>query len=374
LIKKRFGKVSLLNLKRFYRRFGLLTAFPLLLHFSSFSSGGNLGSVRTLLRDSSGTDTTGKILATDPIKDSSKLFASLLSPDEGRISNFSVNPQAKLFVDDYIRKHNRSLNNMKVWGKPYFNLYDHILSSYGVPVQLKYLSVIESSLSSNAISWAGAVGPWQIMEDAAREHGLRTGYYDDRLDYIKSTNAAAQILKQLYSTYGDWLLVIAAYNCGTGNVNQAIAKGRSRNFWQIQYYLPEETRNHVKKFIATHYFFEGDGSVVTMTASEAQNAVFSNAINKPADAYMELVASCATINIYGKYNSVVIANTLMMDITVFNQLNPNIDTELAKGGIYPLRIPADKVSLFQAKKIEILKQSVELFLNQASVEPAAGSK
>jgi membrane-bound lytic murein transglycosylase D len=89
---------------------------------------------------------------------------------------------------------------------------------------------------------------------------------------------------------------------------------------------------------------------------------------------MELVASCATINIYGKYNSVVIANTLMMDITVFNQLNPNIDAELAKGGIYPLRIPADKVSLFQAKKIEILKQSVELFLNQASVEPAAGSK
>jgi membrane-bound lytic murein transglycosylase D len=89
---------------------------------------------------------------------------------------------------------------------------------------------------------------------------------------------------------------------------------------------------------------------------------------------MELVASCITINIYGKYNSVVIANTLMMDISVFNQLNPNIDAELAKGGIYPLRIPPDKVALFQSKKIEILKQSVELFLNSANTDTSAGSK
>jgi membrane-bound lytic murein transglycosylase D len=164
--------------------------------------------------------------------------------------------------------------------------------------------------------------------------------------------------------------VIAAYNCGSGGVNQAISRGRSKNFWDIQYYLPEETRNHVKKFIATHYFFEGDGSIATMTASEAQNSTFANAANKSGDPYAELVASCATVNIYGKYNSVVIANTLMMDILVFNQLNPNIDNVLATGGIYPLRIPSEKVEMFQAKKIEILKQSVELLLNSATTGAA----
>ena len=90
-------------------------------------------------------------------------------------------------------------------------------------------------------------------------------------DYIKSTNAACKILKELYNTYGDWLLVIAAYNAGAGSVNRAIAKAHSKNFWDIQYYLPLETRNHVKKFIATHYFFEGDGSIATVTGNEAKN-------------------------------------------------------------------------------------------------------
>ena len=97
----------------------------------------------------------------------------------------------------------------------------------------------------------------KIMAAAAHESGLHTGNYDERSDYVKSTNAAARILSNLYSTYRDWLLVIAAYNCGTANVNRAITKAHSNNFWKIQYYLPEETRNHVKKFIATHYYFEG---------------------------------------------------------------------------------------------------------------------
>ena len=317
------------------------------------------------LNDTDHIDTSNKLKTSSPFIDSSKFFINLLTSDKNQNnSTFSVNPEAKLFVDDYIRSHTSYFNNMRIWGKPYFDLYDHILSSYGVPVQLKYLSVIESSLSSTAVSWAGAVGPWQIMADAARQYGLRTGYYDDRLDYIKSTNVAARILKNLYADYKDWLLVIAAYNCGEANVNRAITKAHSKNFWDIQYYLPEETRNHVKKFIATHYYFEGNGSVATMTADEAKNFVVTNTANN--NSYSALAANAATINIYGKYNSVVIANTLMMDIETFNQLNPNIDNVLAKGEIYPMRIPADKADLFQAKKNEILKQSVELFLNAAA--------
>ena len=302
--------------------------------------------------------------------DSSKLFQSLLTPNVANSAfNFQMNAEAKFFSDDYIKKHANHYNRMKVWGKPYFALYDRILSSYGIPVQLKYLSVIESSLSSTAVSWAGAAGPWQIMSDAAREHGLNTNYYtDERYDYIKSTNAACKILKELYATYGDWLLVIAAYNAGAGSVNRAIAKAHKKSFWDIQYYLPLETRNHVKKFIATHYFFEGDGSITTLTGNDVNSLPGS----LPKDDYIQLASSCTTVNIYGKYNSVVIANALMMDISIFNRLNPDIDNVLAKGDIYPLRIPADKVQLFQAKKMDILKESVETLLSTAS--PVAAGK
>ena len=373
-MKKHFSQAFALKLRSFKLPFQIIGFLVLSFGAMAFSPSGNAAAANGhLIKDSSGTDSTNKVKKPAPVTDSSKLFVSLLSApnNQNKSSNFSVHPGAKLFVDDYIRKHTTTFNNMKIWGKPYFDLYDRILGSYGVPVQLKYLSVIESSLKSGAVSWAGAVGPWQIMGDAAREHGLRTGYYDDRLDYIKSTNAAAQILKELYNTYGDWLLVIAAYNCGSGGVNRAIARGRSKNFWTIQYYLPEETRNHVKKFIATHYYFEGDGGVATMTADEARNHIFKNAVSNN-DPYSSLVASSTTINIYGKYNSVVIANTLMMDLSLFNQLNPDIDNVLAKGDIYPLRIPSDKVEMFQSKKIEILKQSVELLLSSANGPANAG--
>jgi membrane-bound lytic murein transglycosylase D len=347
---------------------------PVILFFStcllSFSSAySNAQPSNNLAKDSSGIDSAQKANSALFTTDSSKLFTSLLTSSASNKSlDFSMNAEAKYYVDDYIKKHTAYFNNMKVWGKPYFDLYDRILTSYGIPVQLKYLSVIESSLSSTAVSWAGAVGPWQIMSGTAQEHGLRTSYYaDDRADYIKSTNAACQILKELYNTYGDWLLVIAAYNAGAGSVNKAIAKAHSKDFWDIQYYLPLETRNHVKKFIATHYFFEGDGSIATTTGDEVKNHTLQD-----KDDYLDVAANCITINLYGKYNSVIIANNLMIDISLFNQLNPGIDNVLTKGDIYPMRIPSDKIQLFQAKKIDMLKQSVELLLSTSAASTAAG--
>ncbi len=332
--------------------------------FTFFSSAycNNQPALQLSFKDSTGIDSTKKLHTALSATDSSKLFSNLLSSSVNNDLNFSMNAEEKFFADDYIKKHTAYLNNMKVWGKPYFDLYDKILSSYGIPVQLKYLSVIESSLRCTAVSWAGAVGPWQIMSDAAKQHGLKTNNYtDDRADYIKSTNAACKILKELYNTYGDWLLVIAAYNAGSGAVNKAIAEAHSKNFWNIQYYLPLETRNHVKKFIATHYFFEGNGSIATATADEAKNFTLNN--NSPKT---EVAANISTINIEGKYNSVVIANNLMMDIAAFNKLNPDIDNVLAKGNTYSLHIPADKLLLFQSKKTDILKQSVELLLSTSS--------
>lgn len=325
-----------------------------------------LSSHANLLTDTTGIDSIQKTKVSF-ISDSSKMFKSLLGTNAANNNalNFSMNAEARYFADDYIKKHTAYYNNMKVWGKPYFNLYDRILSSYGIPVQLKYLSVIESSLSGTAVSWAGAVGPWQILAEVAREQGLRIGFYDERADYVKSTNAACKILRDLYKNYGDWLLVIAAYNTGSGNVNRAIAKARSKNFWDIQYYLPLETRNHVKKFIATHYFFEGNGSAVTQNGGMAY--VLQN-----KDAYLDVAVTSTTINIFGKYNSVVIANNLMMDLSLFNKLNPGMDDVLAKGDIYPLRIPTDKLQLFQSKKNDMLRQSVELLLSTSNAAPASG--
>ena len=311
--------------------------------------------------------TSHKIYTDSTIVDSSKIFADLFSNSSFRQStsstgSFGVNSAAMSFVANYISLHSNHLEDMKIWGKPYFNLYDRILSQFGLPTGLKYLSVIESNLNSNAVSWAGAVGPWQLMPATAQQYGLRvSGFYDERTDYTRSTYAAARMLRELYTEYGDWLLVIAAYNAGAGSVDRAIKKAGSRNFWTLQYYLPEETRNHVKKFIATHYYFEGTGGVTTSTASEIKNSYSSNLFSNNNNTGFENDDN-TSISIYGKYNSVVISNALMIDINDFNGLNPDIDKKLAAGEIYPLTIPADKVELFQSKKLEMLRESVQLLL------------
>lgn len=307
--------------------------------------------------------------------DSSKMFADLFSNSIFQNSstsnkNFAINPAAMSFVTSYINTHGKGMSDMKTWGQPYFNLYDRILSQFGLPISLKYLSVIESNLNANCVSWAGAVGPWQLMPDAARQYGLRVyGYYDERTDYTRSTYAAARMLRDLYTQYGDWLLVIAAYNAGPGNVDRAIRQSGSRNFWQLQYFLPEETRNHVKKFIATHYYFEGAGGVTTSTAAEVKENYSSNLFTNSNNTGFENEDN-AKISIYGKYNSVVIANALMMDINDFNHMNPDMDKKLSEGEIYSLTIPADKVELFQSKKLEMLKESVQLLLSSANTQGA----
>jgi membrane-bound lytic murein transglycosylase D len=114
------------------------------------------------------------------------------------------------------------------------------------------------------------VGIWQLMPGTAKTLGLAvTKKYDERKLTYKSTKAAAKYLNDLYDQFGDWLLVLAAYNSGPGPVYTAIKKSGSRNFWTLQHYLPLETKLHVKRFISTHYFFEGEGSVTTLTKTEA---------------------------------------------------------------------------------------------------------
>lgn len=282
-----------------------------------------------------------------------------------------LNPRAVSFVQDYMETHTKDLLKMKDWGRPYFNMMDAVFTKYNLPIELKYLAVIESKLKSSAVSWAGAVGPWQFMPVTARELGLRvTRKVDDRKDYYKSTHAAAKYLRDLYGEFGDWLLVIAAYNGGPGNVYSAIKKsGGSRNFWAIQRYLPNETRNHVKKFIGTHYIFEGQGGITTLTKAETVeqiSAVSQLLANRNLTA-VEL-ANAKTIKVSGKYHSVVISKVIMMEIEEFNRYNPNFDRVMATAeNSYELKLPEDKMELFVANKYQILNESVQMLLSGASV-------
>ena len=185
-----------------------------------------------------------------------------------------LNKNAAPFVKAYIKKNGYFLGRTTKKNARYFAIMDSVFEENDLPVELKYLAFIESGLKYNAISHAGAVGPWAIMPVAAKEYGLKISKHrDERLDYYKSTYAAASLLRDLYDKYGDWLLVIAAYNCGPGGVQKAIKKSGSRNFWALQNFLPEETRKHVKKFIAVHYYFEGHGSLVTMTKAETEKHI-----------------------------------------------------------------------------------------------------
>lgn len=278
-----------------------------------------------------------------------------------------INPNAESYMQDYLKAHNSHLTKMKGWGQPYFNLIDNILSRYGLPRELKYLAVIESNLSTGATSIKGAGGPWQFMPYTARDYGLVVNnYLDERRDYYKSTHAAARYLLTLYSQMRDWLLVIAAYNGGPGRVYSAIKKSGSRNFWSLQYYLPAESRNHVKKFIATHYIMEGMGGITTTPNLGAQGAG-ANPYEKKPELTEEELATVAVQAVSGKYNSLVITKNLSMDIVQFNRYNPDFDNMMASNGNYDLRLPADKMQLFLANKYNILNECVQLLLGDTPV-------
>lgn len=282
--------------------------------------------------------------------------------------SMQVNPKAEWFMQDYLRNHGNRLTKMKTWAMPYFNLIDHILAQYGLPRELKYLAVIESDLKTSATSWVGAAGPWQFMPQTAREHGLMVNNLaDERRDYFKSTHAAARYLLELYRQMHDWLLVIAAYNGGPGRVYDAIRKSGSRNFWSLQYYLPEESRNHVKKFIATHYVMEA----MSANGFTSGNFYAPAGSNKPLDNHPALseveMAQTDKQTISGKYMAQVIAKNLSMPLDSFHRFNPEFDSRLAANGQYDLLLPTDKMQQFLSSKYQILNESVQLMLGNDEV-------
>lgn len=266
----------------------------------------------------------------------------------------TLHPLAIAFVRKYEERNEKRLENIISRYSRQMALIDKIMTSHELPMELKYLALIESEMFSGAVSKKGAVGPWQFMATTGRLMGLTiTRHRDDRRDLSKSTHAAAKYLKILHNQFDDWLLVIAAYNGGASRVESAIRRSQSRDFWKLQYYLPAESRAHVKKYIAARYILEKNLEV------EVPMINMDRLI-------MENLNDLSAMSIQGKYNSRVITQFLNMDMTTFDLYNPDFEKEVIAGG-YNLRLPKDKMKLFKEKRIDILNESIELLLKSNNV-------
>ncbi|MCC6287648.1 MAG: lytic transglycosylase domain-containing protein [Chitinophagaceae bacterium] len=260
-----------------------------------------------------------------------------------------LHPASISFVKSYQQNNERRLEKIKLKYERQFKLIDNILEKYQLPTNLKYLAIIESELSNSALSNKGAVGPWQFMVTTGRLMGLTiNGGRDERRDLTKSTHAAAKYLKSLYSQYNDWLLVIAAYNGGGSRVDNAIKKSGSRDFWKLQQYLPLESRNHVKKFIAAQFVLEASDELVPLFDIR----------NLSSDE----LANTEVLNITGKFKAAVIAKALGMDESTFNLYNPGFDRDVSTKG-YSMRVPKDKVAVFNARREDLLYESVQTVID-----------
>ena len=171
------------------------------------------------------------------------------------VMEMPYNDAVQQCIDRYAGHLRRSVSLMLGAGNFYMPIFEEALEAYGLPLELRYLPIIESALNPKAVSRAGAAGLWQFMPTTGKQYGLKlNSLVDERRDPIKASYAAAHLLSDLYKVFGDWNLVIAAYNCGPGNINKAIARsGGKRDYWAIYPYLPRETRGYVPAFIAANY-------------------------------------------------------------------------------------------------------------------------
>ena len=178
--------------------------------------------------------------------------------DERTPFNVPYNATVERFIRVYLKTRKDDFSNLMDKAKYYFPIFEEYLDKYDLPLEIKYLAIVESALEPNARSASGAKGLWQFMYQTGKQFNLNiTSYVDERTDPIKATQAACQYLKSLHTTFKDWDLALAAYNSGPGNVSKAIRRsGGLRNYWNIRRYLPAETRSYLPTFYATLYLFE----------------------------------------------------------------------------------------------------------------------
>ncbi len=214
------------------------------------------------------------------------------------VVNLPYNGIVRNYIHVYTGKKRDKFEIMLGMREYYFPMIEDIFDAYGLPAELKYMAVIESALNPNAVSKVGATGLWQFMYSTGRAYGLTiNSVVDERRDPVKSTHAAARYLKDLYGIYNDWGLVIAAYNCGPGNVNKAIRRsGNRKDYWEIYYRLPRETRGYLPGYIAAtysmNYFKEHNIRPVPVNFTKATDTVMIN-----RDIHLEQLAAVMDISL-----------------------------------------------------------------------------
>jgi membrane-bound lytic murein transglycosylase D len=270
---------------------------------------------------------------------------------------------------------------------------DNVLEKKQLPKELKYLAVIESALNHKAVSRAGAVGPWQLMESTAKMMGLSvTRKQDDRTDWYKSTTAATKYLELLYGQLNDWLLVIAAYNSGPTPVQRAIDRTGSRNFWDIKEYLPKETQGHVLAFIATASIFENLSKFINLGSvpvdfkfgkeddlfntkrdpltgkplitPPANEPVTPTVAEKKPQFTAEDLQNMSIVRIKTPVHFDIMQQELGIDKKLLTKWNTDYESFIYKTyptPFYNLRIPKDKLDAYLAKKDMIASKSAAAF-------------
>lgn len=263
------------------------------------------------------------------------------------------NERIKAFILRYVKRSPKQVARLMRMSEYYFPIFEEALGRYNLPYELKYVPIIESALNPMARSRVGAAGLWQFMPATGKLFGLEiNSLVDERMDPIKSTEAACRFLSSMYNVYHDWNLVIAAYNCGSGNVNKAIRRADGkRDFWSIYPYLPSETRNYVPIFIAANY---------------AMNYGQEHGICKaPIEKTMITDTICTTQRLHLEQ----VSQSLNIEMEELRRLNPQYSRDILPGGnAYTLCLPAEKMGLFIAQEDSILAYKADSLINNRRAE------
>ena len=249
------------------------------------------------------------------------------------------NEVVRRYIQRYVKHSPRQLASLQRKSEYYFPLFEDVLGKHGLPYELCYLAVVESALNPQAHSHMGAAGLWQFMPSTGKIYGLEiNSLVDERMDPLRSTEAACRFLKSLYSIFNDWNLAIAAYNCGPGNVNKAIHRaGGKRDFWSIYPFLPSETRSYLPLFIAAAY---------------AMNYADVHGIC-PAD--LQMAMKTDTIITRERQHLQQVAENLDIPLQELRRLNPQYARDILPGGKeYALCLPIEKTGAYIDQQDSIL--------------------